>query len=119
MKTREFHLGDILSITTERLVSPRHMDGVRDILDFMTGANLFTHQLSRACGEMKPRLLSQHPQLATVDASVVSKAWLAEQCARYGETLMVQAEHQFHQVKDPIAEAEELVGPERILLVTV
>jgi hypothetical protein len=38
--TRPFHLGDVLTITTGRLVSPRHMDGVYDVLNFMTGDNL-------------------------------------------------------------------------------
>jgi hypothetical protein len=42
--TREFHLGDVLSITTGVLVSPRRMEGVSDILEFMTGSDLFTHQ---------------------------------------------------------------------------
>ena len=72
MKTKKFHLGDVLSITTGRLVSPRHMDGVYDILNFMTGDNLFTHQLPRASDECKPHLLAQFPQLAEVDTSGVN-----------------------------------------------
>ena len=63
MQTKEFHLGDVLSITTGRLVSPRRMDGIYDILNFMTDSNLFTHQLSRAINECKPHLLGQFPQL--------------------------------------------------------
>lgn len=35
--TRDFELGDILSITTGALVSRRHIDGVYDILNWMTG----------------------------------------------------------------------------------
>lgn len=93
--TREFDLGDILSITTDRLVSPRHIDGVYDILNFMTGDNLFTHQLPRAQDECRPRLLEQHPALALVDASEVTpdnwREWLAAQKVRLGETLSVQA----------------------------
>lgn len=34
MTARNFHLGDILSITTGRLVSRRHMEGVYDLLNF-------------------------------------------------------------------------------------
>ena len=64
MQTKQFHLGDVLSITTGRLVSPRHIDGVYDILNFMTGDNLFTHQLPRAFDECKPYLVAQFPQLA-------------------------------------------------------
>lgn len=47
MNTRNFHLGDILSVTTGCLLSPRRMEGVYDILNFMTADNLFTHQLGR------------------------------------------------------------------------
>jgi hypothetical protein len=64
--TRDFHIGDILSITTGRLVSPRHIDGVYDILNWMTGDNLFTHQLPRAMVECAPALRAQLPTLDTV-----------------------------------------------------
>lgn len=91
-ETRDFHLGDILSITTGLLVSPRHIDGVYDILNWMTGDNLFTHQLPRARDECRQPLLEQHPDL--VDVQVPDKfdgeehvmEWLAEQVERYGET---------------------------------
>jgi len=48
MATKDFHISDILSITDGRLVSTRHMDGIYEILNFMTGDNLFTHQLPRS-----------------------------------------------------------------------
>ena len=57
--SRDFHIGDILSVTTGRLVSPRRMDGVYDILNFMTGDNLFTHQLPRAARECAGPLAAQ------------------------------------------------------------
>lgn len=60
---RHFHLGDILSITTGRLVSPRHMDGIYDILNFLTDDNLFTHQLPRVCREVAPWMREQYPDL--------------------------------------------------------
>lgn len=90
--TRKFHLGDILSITTSALVSPRHMDGVYDILNFMTGDNLFTHQLPRAARECEGPLRAQHPDLAGIVFPKNLKGegpvatWLAEQVAIYGET---------------------------------
>jgi hypothetical protein len=96
MSTKSFHLGDVLSVTTECLVSPRHIDGVYDVLNWMTGDNLFTHQLPRANDECKPHLLAQHPDLAAVEVPDFSKtprdrvkehveSWLAEQVARFGE----------------------------------
>jgi hypothetical protein len=123
MQTKKFHLGDVLSVTTGRLVSPRHMDGVYDILNFMTGDNLFTHQLPRASDECKPHLLAQFPQLAEVDASGVNtknhKQWLAEQVAKYGEEFEVKPIPKgAHQFKNPIAEATEMMGgPEKVIVV--
>lgn len=63
MATKRFHISDVLSITTGRLVSDRHMDGVYDILNHMTGESLFTHQLGRASKACKPELLRQFPVL--------------------------------------------------------
>lgn len=94
-KTKDFHLGDILSITHDRLVSPNGIGGVYDILNFMTGDNLFTHQLPRAGKAAKPVLLEQHPQLAEInDSNVTSenwKEWLDVQTAKFGEYLSVTA----------------------------
>ena len=91
----QFHLGDILSVTTGILVSPGHIAAVHELLDFMTNDQLFTHQLPRASDECKPELLRQHPDLADVrppnftgEAHVWS--WLAICTARYGETREVQ-----------------------------
>ena len=90
MTTKTFHLGDILSVTTERLVSPRHIDGVYDILNWMTGDSLFTHQIPRANDECRPHLLAQHPDLADIDIPEFRGAahveqWLAQQVSRFGE----------------------------------
>lgn len=121
-RTRMFALGDVLTITTGRLVSPRHMEGVYDILNFMTDDNLFTHQLPRVSEECKPYLLKQHPQLADVDASVVTtdnwQDWLAEQMVKFGAELSVEklppGDH--YQI-DPISELAEKVHPSKIIIV--
>jgi hypothetical protein len=114
-QTRPFHLGDILSVTTGTFMAPRGVEALYDLLGFMTGDTLFTHQLPRAADECAPRLLEQHPDLAEVqvpdwqdgvDRTVV-EAWLAEQVGRYGETRDVAplvAEDHTH--IDPIVEAE-------------
>jgi hypothetical protein len=115
MATKKFHVGDVLSITTGRLVSPRHIDGVYDILNFMTGDNLFTHQLPRALNECRPHLLEQLPQLKATDASGVTsenlQKWLDEQVVRFGEQLTVhdipEGRHEF---RNPLDEAAELRG---------
>lgn len=91
-ETRDFHIGDILSVTTGRLVSPRHISGVYDILGWMVSEDLMTHQLPRVSDECAPDLRRQHPDLAAVvvpedvrdEASVMS--WLSAQVSAFGET---------------------------------
>lgn len=90
--TRDFHIGDILSVVTGRLVSPDHIGGVYNILNWMTGESLMTHQLPRVSDECTPSLCDQHPDLAAVEVPADLSgeesvwAWLADQVAIYGET---------------------------------
>jgi hypothetical protein len=62
---KEFHISDVLSVTTPRLMSHRHMEGVYDILGFLVGeeGGLYTHQLMRVNEEARPWLRTQFPQL--------------------------------------------------------
>ena len=93
---REFDLGDVLTITTGRLVAARHIDAVYDLLGYMTGDTLWTHQLPRAADECRPRLLEQHPALAEVEppADFLDKQacldWVASLVPIYGATLPVE-----------------------------
>jgi hypothetical protein len=96
MTTRAFHLGDILSVTTHRLVSPRRMEGVCDILGWMTGEQPYVHQVPRMIRECEGPLLAQHPDLAAVPAPSgfgserEAHRWLATQIAVYGVTREVK-----------------------------
>lgn len=124
MITRKFHIGDLVSVTTGRLVSPRHINGVYDIVDFVTGEAHFTHQLPRASREITPVLLEQHPWLAqvTVPEWVNDQAscdrWLAHAVERWGE------QHAVEQVplgayvgREPIAELREMAPHAEIIAV--
>jgi len=119
---RDFHITDILTVTTGNLVSSRHMDGVYDILNYLTGDNLFTHQIPRALTECAPPLLRQHPQLAAADTSGVTPENLpvrtAEWVAAFGEMLPVAPLPQgAHEFIDPILELAEKIHPSRIAVV--
>ena len=122
IENRSFHLGDILSITTGRLVSPTGMDGIYDILNYMTDDELYTHQLPKASDEYKPHILAQYPQLEKVDASSVNgknwKSWLEQQIAKYGKELEIKPLISgFHVHKDPVEEAEKMVGKDKVIKV--
>lgn len=55
--TKQFKLADVLSITTGRLIGD--MQGIYEILGFMTGKDLMTPRLLRACKPCKAALLEQ------------------------------------------------------------
>lgn len=57
--SRRFHIGDILSIVSGRLVSPRGMQGLYDILEYMTDDSPNTIQLGRFADECRPYLEGQ------------------------------------------------------------
>lgn len=122
---KQFHIGDILSITTGRLVSPRHIEGVYDILNHLTADSLFTHQLPRASRECAPYLCERFPDLAAVevpeefDGEGHVKRWLAALVKVHGESRDVEAMRDgVHEYRDPIAEAEEM-APGRVHVIAL
>lgn len=125
MPTKQYHLSDIISITTGRLVSTRHMDGVYDILNFMTGDSLFTHQLPRAARECAPILLEQHPQLKDINESECTtknwQEWLDGLLKKYGEWLPVSPLKEGQHIRiNPIAEAESMMGdPKKVIVYNI
>ena len=92
---KQFHIGDVLSVTTGKALSPRRMTGMRDILGFMTGRDLYDFHIQRALEECKPCLLEQYPQLDDVDTATVTpdnwQEWIDQQVARFGEKLFVHS----------------------------
>jgi hypothetical protein len=124
-QTRTFALADILTMTTGRLLATRGIDAVYDIANWMTGDDLFTHQLPRAADACGPALLAQHPQLTNVappeDSDVPDlMAWLTNAEAEHGQELPVTPlpagawQHQ-----NPIEELCDMAGPEKVYVVPV
>jgi hypothetical protein len=126
VSTRKFHIGDILSVTTSRLVSPSHIGGVYSILNWMTGDNLMTHQLPRASDECAPSLREQFPDLAAIkvpedlsgEADV--RKWLARQVKAHGVTREVAPlAAGDHTHIDPITEIRQVAPHAKIIAVEV
>ena len=123
MKT--FHIGDVLTVTTGRLLGPTHMDGLYEILNYMTGESLMTHALGRAAEVCRPVLLERFPELATVNADDVNAethlAWLAAIVTEHGETREVAPlDADTYEAKDPITELLDMgVEPEKIAVVGI
>lgn len=142
MKT--FHISDVLSVTTGSLVSSRHIEGVYDILNFLTGDDLYTHQLGRAMNECGPWLRTQFPQLfpdnpltegllsglkEIVDSSPNdSREQRGKRIERWVETVRVahklpvqlpvyELGADMHTRIDPIEELEAMVGSKKVIVV--
>jgi hypothetical protein len=137
-----FHISDVLSVTTGRLVSSRHMEGIYDILNFLTGDNLYTHQLPRAFRECAPWMRTQFPDimedsqiivrlLPELDAEIAKAAgnkpsvdlacsqWVesVRLAAHLPETLPVyEMGAEMHTRIDPIEEAKAMVGDKRVIV---
>lgn len=123
MTRRLFPLADILTMTTGRLLTTRGIGAVYDLANWMTGDNLFTHQLPRAADACGPALLAQHPQLTNVappeDIDVPDlMAWLTNAEAEHGQELPVAPLPEgAWQHQNPIEELCDMVGPEKVYVV--
>ena len=123
-QTKAFPTGAVLSVVIDVLVSENHIAGVYEVLNWMTGESLYTHQLPRVGGEAAPVIIAMYPELsaAVTEAEQVNgenwREWLATWKARYGETIAVPkltiAEHERI---DPMSELAEIVPPDRIIVV--
>lgn len=121
--SKSFPTSAVLSCVTGRLLG--EIGGVYEVLNYMSGESLFTHQLPRVGKEALPHILALHPELAVTieEAEAVTgenwKAWLDTWVARYGDTITVPLmTADQHQVIGPIAELEGLTSKPIIVIST-
>lgn len=119
-KAQLFHIGDVLSISSGRLVSRDGYDGLQRALSYMAGEEIYTHQIGRVMDEAAPVVLETYPLLADVvvpndiDESTLD-IWLRQQAERYGEFLTLpQMTSEQHERIDPLSEAVEKKHPDNI-----
>ena len=124
MQTKEFATCDVLSTVTGRLVGK--MDGIYQVLNWMTGESVFTHQIPRIGREATPVLVAAHPALqqAVDEAEQVTrenwKEWLQTWEDRYGPTISVpKLGADTHERIDPMSELAEMVHPDKIIPVVI
>lgn len=134
MSNQRFHLGDILTITTERLLAPSGMEGVYKILSYMTRDSIFTHQIPRVSAQCRPFLCAQFPQLSgpAMDSSIsalvagledkpsnakqICEEWLAAEAAFYGEWHEVErSPADDYTPIDPMTEAVQMFGADNVI----
>lgn len=121
MKTERFHLGAVLSMTTDKLLC--QMDDIYKLAAHLAGEPVWTHQLPRVMRESKPHLLAQFPALAAVTGDEVTpdnfEVWLHERVAEHGEWFDVAPmSADQHESIDPLSELAEKVHPSKIVAVS-
>lgn len=122
MQTKEFATRDVLSTVTGRLMGD--IGGVYEVLNWMTGESVFTHQLPRISREAQPVVVAAHPTLqqAIDEAEQVTqenyKEWRQTWEDRYGPTIAVpKFGADTHESIDPMSELAEKVHPDKIIVV--
>ena len=113
---KEFDLGAILNITTKRLFTS--MEDVYEVLNYLTGDSIYTHQLPRVMPIAKTYVLSLHPELTGVGDTVEinsfddAKAFINEQKKVFGNKLPLKpmSKTDGYSYVDPIEEAVEMTS---------
>lgn len=125
---REFSLGTILTMTTGRFLTT--FDELYDLASYMSGEEVWTHQLPRVKGEAGPVILKRYPQLAEIEVPTYDEStdkesfygdWLATQEERYGKMFALEPlSAEEHASIDPLTEFEAMGIPaEKIIPVRV
>lgn len=123
-ETKSVHIGDILSVTTGRLVSPRHFHGLQQFLEWLAGEPVWTHQCIRVSEEANPWLREWFPDLATVEPPEDLgpdnwEAWLQSVADEHGSHRDVpRLPESDHASIDPLLELQ-LVGADKVIPVVV
>jgi len=91
-KSRQFDLGTILSVTNDTLLTD--IENVYDILNFLTGENLLTHQIPIATAIASKYILGVYPRLGEmyiadglITSTADAKSFLDGQKVKYGKKL--------------------------------
>lgn len=122
-----FHLGDILSVMSGRLLSPNGVAGVQKLLNYLTDDSIMTHQIPRALTACGPILRKRYPGLAAIPIPVAGEfktendlvLWLAGEAAAHGGyTHAVQPlEPEIWQYRNPLEELTDVLPAEKIIVV--
>lgn len=119
-EAREFRTAAVLSAVTPILLCP--MGELYELLSFLVGRSVFTHEIPAAMRLASPSITAEHPELIGLDLShVTPENWSTELAlleARFGVALAL------HPVgwntlaeKSPIDTAVELFGKDRVIAV--
>lgn len=123
-ETKAFPTLDVLSAITGVIVTLRKIEPVYEVLNFMTGESLFTHQLPRVGEEARAVMLEFQPMLAEAikEAGQVTpdnwQQWGRTWLKRYGAQLMVpRMTATQHKTVHALDEAQAMLGDKSVIVV--
>lgn len=124
MRTKEFRTEDVIGAITGVLL--RDIGAIYEVLTFMSGESVYTHQLPRVGREALPVVLAAHPELEPVVDEVKQvdrtnyRTWVATWVERYGPTITVPLMNEdAHERIDPLSELAEMIHPDKIIVAEV
>jgi hypothetical protein len=65
--TQEFHLGDVLSVTTGKVLAPNGFSGTNRLIEYLVGRPVLTHEIPDFADRCREALVSLHPQLSDIE----------------------------------------------------
>jgi hypothetical protein len=118
----KFDLGTVLSITDGHLFTD--IGNVYKILNFMTGDDLFTHQLPRAMDECAPVIVKQYPHLSEFKTNPGTiknfKDVLKQAIEKYGNEFEIEPlKNNEHKIIDPITEARSMFSEKTKIIIPI
>lgn len=127
MTTKEFLTVDVMSAASGFLLTDEGMGPIYRVLSFVTGEDVYTHQLPRVGKELQAALLSDRPDLEDVFDLIRTKTtretWrdvAAEIEQKLGLSMTLRRlSHDEHERIDPLSELAEKVHPDRIIPIEV
>ena len=120
-EAKPWPLASALSITTGVLLREPFSD-VHELAEFLAGFPIWTHQFARKdlWDSLTDAISQQHPNLPTeIDADMRDRwaDWLVEQERVFGRTILLKPMPGSAEQRDPIEEAVEMVGADRVTVI--
>lgn len=119
---RDFSIGAAASVTTGFMLCPLFSE-VHELMEWLTGFPIWTHQIPRLSGELKALALAHHAELPTRETiGEVNPDNCQEVIARLEAKLgpmmsFKKGDGNLAERKDPVDEAVEMMGRDRVVVV--